>query len=114
MNIKNHITNMEIDEKIVNFSNKYIFKNIRNHATYMRINLTDLNSIEFMFCKISNLISIKFSKEFDTMNITSMKRFFYRYDNLKSFDINNLSTENVEDISNMFSHCLTLNAINLS
>ena len=45
---------MEIDEKIVNISNKYIFKNIGNHTVYMRINLTDLNLTEFMFSKIKS------------------------------------------------------------
>jgi surface protein len=77
----------------------------------MRINLTDLNSTEFMLSKINKLINIKFSKEFDTRNITSMKGFFYGCNNLKSIDIHNLNTENVEDMSYMFSQCLELNTI---
>ena len=68
---------MKIDEKEVNPSKNYTFQYSGNHKVYMLINTSDLIGISLMFYKIENLLSIYFSKQFDTKSFQYMGDMFF-------------------------------------
>ena len=51
---------------------------------------------------------------FNTRNVTTMEKMFYKCKNLKSVNLSNLNAENLKDISEMFYGCNNLTNVNLS
>ena len=108
-----NIISMEIDNQTINNTDSYIFKNKGKHIIYFKINLKNLNSLDYMFCALNKLNSISFPQSFDTKNIISMNHMFFFCSNLISIDISNFNIEKVENISYMFYGCSLLTTIKL-
>ena len=66
------------------------------------------------FEKKSHLISIKGLNNLITENVTDMSNMFRGCSSLRSLDLSNFNTENVEDMSNMFEGCSSLRSLDLS
>jgi len=62
----------------------------------------------------SDLISIKGLNNLITENVTDMSNMFEGCSSLQSLDLSNFNTENVEDMSNMFEGCSSLRSLDLS
>ena len=63
---------------------------------------------------ISNLISINFNDNFNTLNVTNMGSMFKNCTSLTSLNLSNFNTTNVRDISTMFRDCSSLTNLDLS
>lgn len=61
-----------------------------------------------------NILSIKFSKDIDTSNVTDMSYMFYRCSKLVGLDISGFDTSNVTDMSQMFYQCNSLTSLDVS
>ena len=110
---KNDILEMIIDGINVPSNYEYRFPYEGNHSVYLllRRNISSLNNL---FYSNKNIISITFSKYFDTKKIAEMANMFYNCVNLYFIDMTYFNTENVKDMSNMFYYCKRLNSINIS
>jgi len=110
---------------------KYRIKYILNDELYldnMFKNIDSIQSIElknssnstikilsmkstFEGCK--NLEKVLFTESFDTSDLKSTSKLFYN-SGIKELNMNKFDTNNVEDMSYMFSHCESLTSLNLS
>ena len=79
---------------------KYTFKNIINKTSFM-----------FYKCKLLNNIDLS---NFNTNNVTDMRRMFEDCSSLNSINLSNFNTNNVTNMSMMFDGCSSLNKIDLS
>ena len=69
---------------------------------------------KYMFSKKNAIKTIKFSKNIDTSNVTSMVYMFYSCRSLTSLDLSSFDTSNVTNMSNMFSYGHSLKDLDLS
>ena len=74
----------------------------------------NLNNCSGMFYNNSNLIDISFLKGFNTQNVTNMSNMFSKCSSLTNLDLSSFNTQNVTDMSDMFAGCTSLNNLNLS
>ena len=74
----------------------------------------NLNDCSGMFYNNSNLIDISFLKGFNTQNVTNMSNMFSKCSSLTNLDLSSFNTQNVTDMSDMFAGCTSLNNLNLS
>lgn len=61
-----------------------------------------------------NIISIKFSKDIDTSNVTSMAFMFNLCKSLTNLDISGFDTSNVTNMQNLFAGCSSLTSLDVS
>ena len=111
------IKKMIIDDKSLNeeeYSNEYLFEEAGNHTVVVLFgNWKKINSLDYLFSDIINLISISFSDDFDSSNINIMRGMFSGCRKLNSIDFNNFDTSNNTDLYRMFKDCISLTSINL-
>ena len=67
-----------------------------------------------MFEDCNNLVSIIFSKNFDTSNVTIMYGMFQGCSNLTTLDISDWNTSKVTSMTRMFESCSSLTTLNVS
>ena len=63
---------------------------------------------------LPKLETIDFGTNFNTENVTDMSEMFSRCSGLTSLDVSNFNTENVTDMSNMFAGCSGLTSLDVS
>lgn len=74
---------------------------------------TDLQSTVLWFGNLTNLTSIKGIENLKTNNVTDMSGMFSGCESLASIDVSNFDTRNVKNMSLMFCECRSLSFINL-
>ena len=109
-----NIKKLTIDNVNIKPCSNYTFSSIGNFTITMLLDTSNITSFYRMFYLIKNMISISFSPQFNTENITDMSYMFLYDSQLTSIDITNFKTSNVIDMSFMFSYCDSLTSINLS
>ena len=72
------------------------------------------NTLEWHDYMYYNLNTIDFGTGFNTENVTNMSYMFSECFNLTSLDLSNFNTENVTNMSHMFSPCYSLTSLNRS
>ncbi len=82
-----NIIELIIDDKEVKPSYKYTFNKNGKHIVFILINTLDLDSVDMMFFNEPELISIAFTKKFETTNLLNMKGMFKDCINLESIDL---------------------------
>lgn len=78
-----YITDIIIDKKRVNICTNYNFFIPGNHTVYVTMNIETLNSLS-LFNDNSHLISVYFTKQFNTQKIISLDYNFYNCENVIS------------------------------
>ena len=109
--ILNNISSMLIDDKKVNITNYFIFKNKGIHKVEVFLK-NELTSMEKLFRDCSNLIEVDLSKLITT-KVTTFAEMFYNCYLLFSIDLSKLNTSKVRNMSNLFDGCFNLESINL-
>ena len=66
------IIEININNKTIPISDKYIFTKSGNHTLYFSMNIPSSNSLSLMFHLIDKLISISFTSQFNTENVTDI------------------------------------------
>ena len=92
----------------------YKFGYIGLHNVTFSFNTTLSNNIGWMFGQCENLVSIRFSKTFDTSFVTNIYNMFTEDYNLLSIDISSFDTSKVTDMSEVFYGCKSLQSLDLS
>ena len=113
-NYANDIVELIIDNQNITPSYNYTFLKKGEYDVKMLLDLENIDSAKMMFFNITNLISINFTEQFDTLNISSMKGMFKDCINLKDIDLSNFKTDNIRDFSFMFDNCTSLSTIDIS
>ena len=113
-NFSNDIKEMIVDDKEVKPCKNFTFESIGYHTIYVLIDISKLDSLDYMFYKINHLVSISFSEKFNTEKIKSMSYFFSLCSSLKNINVFNFETSNVVDMSYMFSGCPLISNLNIS
>ena len=114
-NISNdYILEMIIDDKYVKPSKNYTFFKKGLHTLYVLLNIAKINSLNYMFYEIDNLISISFTEKFNIKHIQNMSYTFSFCSSLTELNFGNINTNNIKDMSYMFSGCSSLSHIDLS
>jgi len=113
-NYVNDTVELIIDNQNYTPSYNHTFSKKGLYNVMMLLNTENLDSAKMMFFNISHLISINFTKKFDTSYILSMKGMFKDCINLKSIELSNFETNNVRDFSYMFDNCKSLSSLDIS
>ena len=103
---------IEIDGKMIGFSNYYKFKEKGIHKLkyYFNSFITNFSSI---FAGCEDIIKIDMTN-FHTKNITNISSMFYGCISLKNINLSNFNTEKVTNMNNMFNGSKSLEKIDLS
>ena len=107
-----YILEMIVDGNKISPTYNYTFQNKGNHTVYFLIN-NNFTSLNKMFNEIYGITIIIFTKMLNTENIKDMSEMFSNCNSLKYIDISNFNTKNVENIDSMFYKCENLISINL-
>ena len=113
-NLPNDIEEMIIDGKEVKPCKNFTFESKGQHIIYVLVDLSKLDSLQYMFYKINNLISISFTEKFNTEKIKYMNYLFSFCSSLININIKTFDTSNVLDMSYMFSGCPLIKSIDIS
>ena len=92
----------------------YTFKSIGLQNVTVSFNTTIKNCIGWMFGKCDNLVSVKFSKNFDTKKVTNIYNMFVADYMLTSIDMSSFDTSNINDMTDTFYSCKSLTSLDLS
>ena len=82
---------------MINSLKNYIFELPGLRTIYALIDISNSNSINYMFYKINNLISISFTDKFDTSNIEYMSSTFSFCTSLIDINLKVFKTNNTKD-----------------
>ena len=107
---KIYMNNLEL-EKTFNFNYNF---SIGKHKIYFYMNISSLKSIDLMFYRANKMITIDFTTNFNTENITSMNSLFIECNFLTSVNLSSFNTSSVTSMAKMFQHCVYLPFIDLS
>ena len=88
--------------------------NGKTYKTQLKNNHRSTDTEKYMFYGCSKVQSIKFSRDIDISNVTSMKNMFNGCQGLTSLDVSNFDTSNVTDMGGMFQHCYALQGLDVS
>ena len=110
-NISNYIKSIKIDEKIVNYVEKFNFSDIGEHTVEINLN-KNISSLYMFFKNCDSLISVDFSY-FNSENINNLGELFSGCSSLSSINFTNFNTSKVYNMSYMFSNCNKLTSIDL-
>ena len=92
----------------------YTFKSIGLQNVTVSFNTTIKNCIGWMFGTCDNLVSVKFSKNFDTKKVTNIYNMFVADYMLTSIDMSPFDTSNINDMTDTFYSCKSLTSLDLS
>ena len=73
-----------------------------------------LGSAQRLFCKLSNLVSIKGLKNLNTSQVTDMTKMFFGCTKIVSLDLSSFDTTNVTSFNTMFASDPSLTSVDLS
>ena len=111
----NNITELIIDGKKVNdIFTEYTFNSTGNHTVYFLYNLSGITSMAYMFGGLQNMISINFTSLFNTENITDMSSMFSDLEKVKYLNLSIFNGDNVQVMRYMFHHCNSLKSIDFT
>ena len=114
-NYVKYIREIIIDGKTIKkISYNFTFRKAGIHTLIILLNTTNLDSGEKMFFNATKLISINFTKMFNTDKMKTMRKMFKDCINLISIGFSEFKTGKVEDFSFMFDNCSSLSYINIS
>ena len=101
------IINLQFNGKNYNSltTNFFPLPSAGRYELYVLLDITESTSFFEMFYFFENLISISFSDDFNTKNITNMTRMFAYALNAVSINISSFNTENVKSMDMMFYDC---------
>jgi len=88
-------------------------------SSLQEINLNNFSAIavvnmDSMFYYLKSLTNITFGDNFNTCNVTTMYRMFYRCSGLTSLDVSSFNTSKVTNMSDMFNSCQALTSLDLT
>ena len=72
-----------------------------------------VKNLKGMFCNCKNLRNIKFSKNFNTENVTDMSFMFFGCENLEELDLSTFNIQNVDQMTAMFYNCVKMEKLSL-
>ena len=107
MIINDEVLSEPIKEHIIDLKNEEI-------TVYYKIEMDNLLSLTGFFEGLDRMISISFTKLFNTEKITNMDRMFFNCYNLKSIDLSNLKTPKLKYLKRAFENCHSLTSLDLS
>ena len=110
--LNNSNTELYINEIKSEFNKYFIPKEEGEYKIKLRFNI-DLKDCSYMFTGCENIISINLF-DFNTKNVTNMKRMFNECNKLKYINLFCLDTKNATDMSYMFNECNSLINLNLT
>ena len=116
---------MYVDGKIVvptieTFANSdlpfitYKFNTVGLHNVTVSFKITLRYCIRWMFGDCEDLVSVKFSKTFDTSHVTDIYNMFCCAHSLQWVDLSSFDTSNIVEMTDAFWYCDKLTSINLS
>ncbi|MGF1919199.1 MucBP domain-containing protein [Enterococcus faecalis] len=76
--------------------------------------LTIIGNAEYLFSELTHLIEIQGLNQLNTENVTDMSNMFYMCTSLRQLDLSNFNTTNVTNMSGMFKNCNELRSVNVS
>ena len=94
-------------------TNYFPFPGAGRYEIYVLLDITESTSLYQMFYYLERLISISFSEDFNTKNITNMAEMFEYASNIVSVNISSFNTENVKYINGIFYGCHKLTSIGI-
>ncbi len=106
------ISEMILDNENIEKSKNFTFKSKGDHKLYVLLN--ESYSLNDMFSGMKNMISISFTKLFNTEKKENLSNMFKDCLSLKSLDISGFKTEDVKNMNGLFSGCSSLESISLS
>ena len=113
-----YVNNKLVIPSIIDIGNNpfivYTFKYIGLHNVTVSFNKTLSSCIGWMFGTCNRLVSIKFSKSFDTKYVTSIYNMFVLDEILTSVDMSSFNTSNIYDMTDTFYSCKSLTSLDLS
>ena len=92
----------------------YTFKYKGLQNVRVSFNRTISNCIGWMFGTCDRLVSVKFSKSFDTRYVTNIYNMFVHDTILTSLDMSSFNTSNIYEMTDTFYGCKSLTSLNLS
>ena len=107
---KEDITEMIIDGKKVEANNEFTFQEKGKHKVYFYIK-SQLVNISDMFKNIKSMIYISFLSNFNTEELMNMSDMFSGCSSLTSIDLSNFEFKNVMTMSSLFKGCSSLDSI---
>ena len=110
-----NITRMFINNEEVTPCVNYTFSSPGIYTVNFIINdILKSTYLDQMFRDVTNMISISFSKNFNTKNILSMELMFYNCKQLSSIDLHYFDTSKVFTLRNLFVDCVSLTSLDLT
>ena len=88
-------------------------KNSLESVSLKNWNLVNMTTLKSFFSLLKQLKSVDLSG-WNTSNITSMEDMFYQCNNLTSLDLSSFNTSNVTNVDFMFAECSALTELNVS
>ena len=107
-----YINEMSINNTKITPQSSYKFKLPGTHTVYILIDITSVNSINYMFSQIKKLTSISFTNKFDSKNVKSMINLFYSCNSLTSVDLSNFNSQSMTNLNYVFQSCSKLIHVN--
>jgi surface protein len=107
---KEDITEMIIDNNKVEVSSKFTFQKKGKHKVYFYFE-SQLGNMSEMFKNIKNMIYISFTSNFNTEDLTNMSYMFSGCSSLTSINLSNFEFKNVMTMSYLFEGCSSLVSI---
>ena len=115
-NYLKNIKMMIIDGNETKPYTRYAFPNLGNHTIYFYFDMQNLRKLNEMFCSYysSNLVEISFTPYFNTQNITDMSDMFSYCETLVSANLSYFNTTNVLNMRSMFWRCYSVKYLDIS
>ncbi len=110
---KEDITEMIIDNNKVEACSEFTFQKKGKHKVYFYLESQLVNMSE-MFKNIRNMISIAFLSNFNTEDLMNMSDMFSGCSSLTSIDLSYFNTKNVALMSGLFNGCSSLESVDIS
>ena len=107
---KEDITEMIIDNNKVEVSSKFTFQKKGKHKVYFYFE-SQLGNMSEMFKNIKNMIYISFTSNFNTEDLTNMSYMFSGCSSLTSINLSNFEFKNVMTMTYLFEGCSSLVSI---
>ena len=92
----------------ISIDSSYDFSSIDFYRIYFYMDISSINSLSYMFERTGYIVSINFTRKFDTKNITNMDYMFH-YCSAISLDFSNFNTSKVTSMNGMFAGIRTIN-----
>ena len=92
----------------------YEYNNSLTELDLTSFHTEELTDMQSMFMGLQGLVTLNFSSNFSTANVTTMKEQFYMCKNLTAIDLSGFDTSNVTAMDYMFTSCSNLLTLDLT